>query len=237
VLDDPFAVRANREMYGSELLITYDPTPASWMWQWDSIVRESSKFAASLGFIHRHLPTTQDAAIGQFDIPGVSGLVTGAFGGATPPRDLGEIRARVMSKLSPRSRFVGHLYGGTAEPNGDDQRRIERWGADGRLAWGSVAMEAAVAVDDWGPYDYHRDFNDTFPLQLRGDLSYALGPQKWFGDAQTKFGVRGQWRSLDSNSPRYCPGTFINEIGEEECFEQGEEGNEWEIRTYVHFAM
>ena len=25
-----------------------------------------------------------------------------------------------------------------------------------------------VRFNDWGPYDYHRDFNLTYPFQLRG---------------------------------------------------------------------
>ncbi|MFN3639581.1 MAG: glycosidase, partial [Flavobacterium sp.] len=64
-IDDPFAVRnGNREMYGYELLFTYDPTPGSWMYQWDNDRAEDAKFAMNLGFIYRRLPTTMDAHIG-----------------------------------------------------------------------------------------------------------------------------------------------------------------------------
>ncbi len=37
-LDDPFAVRGNRETVGAEMLIACDPTPATWMWAWDNDV-------------------------------------------------------------------------------------------------------------------------------------------------------------------------------------------------------
>ncbi|MBD3179252.1 MAG: glycosidase, partial [Candidatus Latescibacteria bacterium] len=58
ILDDPFSVRANRETYGAELMLNFDPTPGSWMWSWDNDLREDARFAASLGYVFRHYPTT-----------------------------------------------------------------------------------------------------------------------------------------------------------------------------------
>ena len=51
IIDDPFAVRANRETTAGELLITYDPTPGTWMYEWDNDRAEDAKFAANLGFV------------------------------------------------------------------------------------------------------------------------------------------------------------------------------------------
>jgi hypothetical protein len=233
VIDDPFAVRANREMMGAEILLNFDPTPATWMWAWDNDTREDAPLAASLGFTFRHFPTTQDAAIGF--------LADGTafpFPGAPPPRDLWEARVRVVSSLRNGRRLIGHFYTGTGEPNGEDPRRINRFGGDARLAWSSVAFAAHAKFNDWGPYDYHRDFNLTFPVQLMGDLSYTLGRPRWFGYPQTRIGVRGTWRSLDRFSPRYCP------AGEPDpttllCDPTvpGPKGSEWEIRTYLHISL
>ena len=36
ILDDPFSVRVNRETIAGEILFTWDPTPATWMYAWDS---------------------------------------------------------------------------------------------------------------------------------------------------------------------------------------------------------
>ena len=236
VLDDPFAVRPNRETRAVELLLTYDPEPASWMWQWDNDVREGAKFAASLGFVYRDLPTTMDASIGILG----DGRTTFAFPGATPPRELWEVHARTVSRLRADARLITHWYGGTGEPNGDDPRKIERFGADARLTWGSVALEALAKINDWGPYDYHRDFNLTFPVQLMGDVSYSLGSPLWFGFPQTRFGVRGTWRSLDRHSPRYCPERIADPTGALVCDPLApghSNGSEWEIRTYLHLAL
>jgi hypothetical protein len=227
VLSDPFAVRANRETVAGELMLAYDPTPATWMWAWDNDVREDAPLAASIGYTFRHFPTGQDAAIGILE----DGVTPFAFASSTPPRDLWEINARLVSRLRADMRVVAHYYIGTGEPNGDDTRRINRYGTDARLTWGNKALEVFAKFNDWGPYDYHRDFNLTFPIQVMADVSYSLGSPRWFGWPQTRIGVRGYWRSLDQYSPRYEPAETGALTGDEP------DGDEYEIRTYLHVAL
>ncbi|HOX24187.1 MAG TPA: glycosidase [Candidatus Krumholzibacteria bacterium] len=236
VLDDPFAVRGNRETFGTELLVTFDPTPATWMWAWDNDVREDARLAAALGFVYRDHRTTQDAAIFIAE----DGRTTYPFPGAPPAEDLWEMRARVVSRLGPQTRLVANVYGGMVEPNGwnptADQpalnRFLHRYGMDARITHGPLAFATFVKVNDWGPYDYHRDFNLTFPLQLMGDVSYSLGSPRWFGYPQTRLGVRGKWRSLDHFSPRYSLTGGVPGLLEGEPH-----GSEWEIQTYLHLSL
>ncbi len=231
VVDDPFAVRANRQTTGAELLLTYDPTPGTWMYAWDNDVREDAKLAGNIGFTYRHHPTTQDAAIGIL----ADGRTTFPFPGAPPARDLWEVHARVVSRLQSDVRLVANLFAGNGEPNGNNARLIHRYGGDLRAAKGRIKLATAVKVNDWGPYDYHRDFNLTFPLQLAGDLSYTLGASKWFDVPQTQLGVAATWRSLDRFSPRYCPITLPDNTGAQVCDPTAPAlyGSEWEIRTYL----
>lgn len=236
VLDDPFAVRANRETTAGEILITYDPTPASWMYAWDSDMAEDAAFAASVGFVYRNHPTTQDAAIGILG----DGRTTFAFPGAPPARDLWEAHARIISKSSPGQGIIANLFAGDAEPNGDDARLIHRYGGDIRFIMNDYKLTAMAKINDWGPYDYHRDFNLTYPLQLMADLSTTVGKPQWFDIPQTRLGLRFTWRSLDQYSPRYCPTKVLNDIGEWVCDPLAEgfsNGSEWEIRTYLHFNI
>lgn len=236
ILADPFAVRWNRETTAGELLVTYDPTPATWMYAWDSDMREDAKLAASVGVVFRHHPTTRDASIGILG----DGRTTFAFPGAPPARDHWETHARIVSKLSSGTGFIANLFAGTAEANGSDPRLIHRYGGDIRFVTGSYKIVTSVKVNDWGPYDYHRDFNLTFPLQLGADISTVVGTPTWWDVAATRLGVRLTWRSLDQYSPRYNPATRVDPTGKEVPFPAApgaKQGNEWEIRTYVHLNI
>ena len=225
ILGDPFAVRANRETRAAEFLVTFDPTPATWMYSWDNDEREDATFAANFGVIYRNYPTTQDVGIGLL----ADGRTTFAFPSATPSRDLWEVHSRIVSKLGPGLGMIANLFAGTGEPNGNDARVVHRFGGDFRLNAGSARLAGFVKVNDWGPYDYHRDFNLTYPLQLTSDLSYALGIPDWIENPRTRVGVRFTWRTLDQYSPRFAPGIPV--------IADAPYGNEWEIRTYLNLNV
>jgi len=235
VISDPFAVRANRETTAGEMLITFDPTPGTWMYAWDNDRAEDAKFAMNLGFVYRHLPTTMDAHIGF-----LANRTFFAFPNSVPAEDLWEIHSKMVSKLSPELNIIGNFYYGNGQANGDSDRLIKRFGGDVRMIYNKMKVETHVKVNDWGPFDYHRDFNLTFPLQLMLDVSTSLGKPDWFILPSTTIGIRGTWRSLDTNSARYLPnattpGTFppvqtVSAVG-------FPDGSEWEIRTYVNINI
>ncbi len=233
IQDDPFAVRGNRETVAGELLLTYDPTPGTWMYEWDNDRAEDAKFAFNLGFVYRHLPTTQDAAIGF-----LSNRTSFAFPNSAPANDLWEVNSRVVSKVHPDLGLIANFYFGNAQSNGSDARLIERIGGDVRVLYNKIKLTHSFKINDWGPFDYHRDFNLTYPVQLMLDLSTTVGKPDWFILPNTQIGIRGTWRSLNQYSPRYSPNVaeefatspIISPIG-------FPNGNEWEIRTYIHINI
>ncbi|WP_020570646.1 glycoside hydrolase family 2 TIM barrel-domain containing protein [Neolewinella persica] len=233
ILTDPFSVRANRETVAGEILFTFDPTPATFMYQWDNDRAEDAKFAMNAGFVFRHLPTTQDAAIGILP----DGRTFFPFPGAAPAADLWEAHARIVSKQSPELGIIANIYTGTAQANGSDARKIQRFGTDLRMIYKRMKLVSAIKLNDWGPFDYHRDFNLTFPTQLSLDLSTTLGTPQWFNLPETKIGLMGIFRTLDQFSPRYCPSRTTMADGSIMCNPTAigfDDGNEWEIRTYLH---
>lgn len=233
ILEDPFVVRINRETVAGELLLTYDPTPGSWFYTWDSDRVEDAPFAMNAGFIYRHHPTSMDAAIG-FN----KNRDTFVFSGAPPAEDLWEFHSRMVSKLSTDFGVIANLYGGNAQANGSDARLIHRYGMDLRAIYKKIKLTTGIKIDDWGPYDYHRDFNLTYPLQLMADLSTSLGKPDWFILPSTQIGIRGIWRSLNQYSPRYAP-TVTEEFANEPTISPVgfDNGSEWEIRTYIHINI
>ena len=236
IIDDPFAVRSNRETLAGELLLTFDPTPATWMYDWENDNNEDATFAASLDFVYRHLPTSQDAAIGIL----ADGRSTFAFAGSAPAHDLWETNLKVASRVSRDFGIISNVYLGTAQANGDDARLIKRLGADARMMYKKFKLNAFVKFNDWGPYDYHKDFNLTFPFQCEVDLSTNLFKPKWLGPISTCVGIRGAFRTLDKYSPRYVAGYVSHGNGgfvESTDIIGAPHGNEWEIRTYISFSL
>jgi hypothetical protein len=234
ILIDPFVVRSNRETIGGELLLNYDPTPGTFMYEWDNDRSEDAKFAASAGFVYRHLPTSQDAAV---VFPG-TGRVPTAAAGAAPALDLWEVNVRMVSKLNPNLGIIANLFGGNGQANGSDGRSIERFGGDARIIYKKMKLSSHLKFNDWGPFDYHRDFNLTFPLQFMADISTTVGKPDWFILPNTSLGVQFTWRSLNKYSPRFLPNVaepfapkpIISPVG-------FPNGDEWEIRTYVRINV
>ena len=112
ILDDPFTVRYNREMVAGEILFTWDPTPGTWMYDWDNDMAEDAPLAISGGFVYRHHPTTMDAAIGIL----ADGRTIFAFPGAVPAQDLWEAHARIVSKVSPDFGVIAICTAATPRP-------------------------------------------------------------------------------------------------------------------------
>ncbi|MCE9575321.1 MAG: glycosidase [Deltaproteobacteria bacterium] len=224
IVDDPFSVRANRETLAAEVVLTYDPTPATWMYAWDNDLREDASFAASLDVAFRHMPTTLDAGF-WFAADGVTRY---AWDRGVPAADVWEAKLRMVSALNPDTRVVGLLYAGNQQANGQDPRQPHRYGGDVTLSYKSLVATGFAHFNDWGPFDYYRDFNSTLPLQLMADVAYSLGPVRWLWQRQTRLGLRATSRYLNG----YSGARYLSDPADPTAW-----GHEWEIRTYLVITL
>ena len=222
--DDPFAVRANRETVGAELMLTYDPTPATWLWAWDNDLREDASFAASLDLAFRHQPTTLDAGFWFAD----DGVTRFAWDRGVPAADVWDARLRLIGTPCPDLRLAAILFAGNPQSFGQDGRQPNRYGGEARVTWRSLMFAGFAKFNDWGPYDYYRDFNLTMPLQLMIDVAYTAGPVRWLWQRQTRFGVRATSRYLNG----YSGGRYVSDPSDPSAW-----GHEYEVRTYLNVAL
>lgn len=194
VLDDPFAVLENRETTGLELLLAYDPTPGTWMWAWDNADREDAPFAGSLDLTYRIQPTSRDSNFGFLE----DGTLY-SFDAAPPAANLWDARLKAIFNPGAGVRLLLGAYAGTAQARGSDPRLITRYGGDLGLRWRKTAWDTALKIDDWGPYDFHQDYNLTYPLQVNTNLSGGITAPR-SGQRSTRLGLEGKFRTLDPNS-------------------------------------
>jgi hypothetical protein len=82
--------------------------------------------------VFRHLPTSQDAAIGIF----ADGRTTFAFQLGSSPRSMG-IEHTYSLKTSDFG-LIGNIYFGNAQANGSSPRLVERLGGDLRVIYDKV---------------------------------------------------------------------------------------------------
>ncbi|MEO0593573.1 MAG: hypothetical protein AAFZ38_08340 [Myxococcota bacterium] len=233
IVDDPFAVRGNQELAAYELLIVWDPTPATFFWQFDNRAQEDSPLALGLDLIYRDYRGVQDAGIG------VLGDGTQfPFEASVPEEDLFEASIQARGIING-VRYVALLYGGEGQPNGDDERVVERYGLNYEVSYKRLFINGFIRIDDWGPYDFQRDFNLTFPLQTMLDVSYGAVLPRWMYEGYTRFGVRTQWRLLNDFSPRFrvdeanpTQDRLFSNLGDGDNL-----GYELEVLTYINITL
>lgn len=214
---DPFAVGANRETIAGELMFVWDPTPGTWFWAWDNPMHEDAPFAAALDLVYRHQPTSRDANFGFTE----QGELF-ASAAAPPAADVWTAELTTLSRLGPQHRLQLGVLAGQEQSTGDDARLVNRTVVSADWYHKTTAVKTAFKWNDWGPYDYHRTFNLTYPFQAMLDLSSGV---RGFvmEDHGSRLGLRTKYRTFDEFSPD--PLVF------------GADGHQLEVFSYLSFAM
>ena len=201
---DPFAVLGNREARAAEIFFTYDPTGATPYYDWDNEWREDASFAIDFGGTYTEFPTFTDSYL-FFFAPTESNA---AFGEGLPAEDVWTVSSRVTFNTKNRTKLIFKGVRGfqqsTGSPTGGTR---DFWELHGKAIWGGKhTLEGYFLKDAWGPYDFYRQFNVTFPEQIKLDYSYLLGSgyyainDRVSQDQATKIGIRTLYRAFDENS-------------------------------------
>ena len=100
----------------------------------------------------------------------------------------------MVSKDKPDLGIIANILFRTAQANGDSDRLLERYAMDVRRIYKNEVNFTSRSMTKI--FDYHRDFNLTYPVQLMLDLSTTFGKPDWFILPSTQMGVRWTWRSF-----------------------------------------
>ena len=203
--NDPFAVLGNREARSAELFIAYDPTGESHFWAWDNDWKENAKVAFDFGGTYTEYPTFTDANLFFYEPSGSNA----SFGQGLPAEDVWTISSRMVANTGPGRKFIASIIRGfdqsTGDPNGGTR---DYWELHAKAIFGGRhTISGSFMKDAWGPYDFYRQFNITFPEQINLDYSILLVRNARADssveslDGASKIGIRAVYRTLDENSP------------------------------------
>ena len=216
-IDDPFVVAGNRETVAGEVMFVWDPTPGTWFWAWDNALHEDAPLALALNLVYRHQPTSRDANFGFTETGELF-----AFAAAPPAADVWSAQLTALSRVSGHHFVqVGALVG-REQSTGEDARLVDRTVIEADWWWKKTALQTELRWNDWGPYDYHRTFNLTFPFQTMVDLSTGMRGFR-LEDPGTRLGARVKYRTFDQHSI------------EVDTFGVG--GHQLEVFSYLNFRM
>jgi len=209
---DPFAVLNNREARSYEVFLTYDPTGESFFYDWDNDYKEDATFAFNIGGNYTEYPTPTDS----FQFFSLLTDSNAAFPVGLPAEDVWSVSSRMVFNPNPRSKYILNIDRGYQQSTGDPDGGTRKfWELEGKVVLNNKhIIEGYAKFDAFGPYDFQRQFNITFPEQYKIDYSMILDgsgdrPGETYGTG-TRVGIRALWRGLDENDPAfYKPG--VNE--------------------------
>lgn len=228
--DNAFAVLGNRQARSGEVFLTYDPTPATGFYEWDNDRREDAAFAFNLGANYTSFPTATDSYQFFFRPAGANA----AFGEGLIAEDVWKVMSRMVMNTEGGTNVIVNLENGFQQSTGDVGPTREYYKAGAKfLLTNNHIIEGYVYKDAWGPYDFFRQFNQTYPWQYKIDYSILMGPNSWLNTpgSTSKWGVRALYRTIDENSPEYAEGLE----GSAE-FVEGRNNSMFEIITYLTFS-
>ncbi len=214
--DDPFAVLDNREAAAAEIIFTYDPTPATYFYDWDVDMKEDAPFAFNLGLTGTSYKEDADSELFFFE----EGGTNAPFGAGLEEEDVWLLKSKMIFNPRRGLKLIGNVYTGKKQTSGKPgEDAIEFFSLDGKVIVDKTHIYSGyIKVDDFGPYDFYEQFNLVYPLQLKFEYARLLDPLR-DEKRSSRIGVKFFYRELDELSP-------------EDEYQDGENDYMMEVQTY-----
>ncbi len=191
--DDPFAVYGNRAAKAAEFILTYDPTPETYFYSWDNDFRENADMAYNLGITYIDYSTATDAYL--FNENGTNY----AFESGLDEQKVWLAKSRLIFNTN-KQKWIVNFQVGKQQSTGLPADAVNFSSVETKLVWGrNNIVSLMYAKDKWGQYDYHRQFNTTYPEQYKFEYTRLL--DRGLDENQSsKIGIRFFYRTLDAGA-------------------------------------
>lgn len=219
-LTDPFYVYFNRETLEGEMVITYDPTGASWFHNWNAVDIEDAPIAASLSLLYQ-------LYVGESD----NGMYLSAEDGPMyifadvmeEAENLWQAKVKIITNPFPEFKVAFNYYGGVDQGFGSDlvsdddgtNRLTTFMGGGLQIKYKKLSFDSQFVKDGWAYEEelaWERNFNITYPWQWKLGLAYSFDNVK-FAEADTKVGFFYECKTYDEYSNVDSGETYDMEIG------------------------
>jgi beta-galactosidase len=197
---DPFAVLGNREAISAEFFLTYDPTPASFFYNWDRQWREDAHLAFSIGGNYTSFKTDTDSHMFYY----LEGQTNAPFGVGLEAADVWTGRGTLVLNPNPKLMITGTIEAGRQQSTGTPEggsKDFYTLGTKFKFDRKHI-LDLTVKKDAWGPLDWYRQFNITYPWQVTFD--YSMLVDRVYDELMSgKIGFRALFKTLDEMAPDY----------------------------------
>ncbi|MCK4907025.1 MAG: hypothetical protein KAS64_05715 [Spirochaetes bacterium] len=212
-IDDPFAVMENRAANSYEIAFEYDPSGGTWFFNWDNDRRETSPVAYNIVFNYTEYTTATDGYTFWYDEGGKTLGLPNGF-----PRDsVFKLAGKLVLNPSPVLKIITRLeiakqqawhFGGDT-PKHEFFDFNEPYRAYRAVSYQALKLDVwlhskfmfllEVIKDGWGPYDWMKEWNFTYPWQIKFDFSIMLDGLL-NRRRSNKIGFLYEYRNLDEYS-------------------------------------
>lgn len=216
---DPFAVLGNREAKSAEIILTYDPTFATYFYDWNADVTEDAPLAYNLGLTYTQYDTITDSDRFFFE----EANTNASFGKGLDAEDVYLIKSKIYLNPGKSAKYIFDIQRGKQQSTGKpDEESVVFTSFQAKAVIDSKhIISASYKKDAFGPYDFYRQFNLTYPEQYTLEYTRLLDNNKSEKDSSS-MGVKVFYRTLDELSPA-------------DEYEDGDNDHMFEIQTYFKY--
>ncbi|MDX8381197.1 MAG: hypothetical protein R8M14_03715 [Ghiorsea sp.] len=172
--------------------------PASSFYQWDDDKREDADLAFNVGLNYTEYPTATDSHLFYYQ----QGQINAAFGTGLPSENVWSASSHIIMNPSTSLKIISNLEAGFQQSTGLAGNPTRKYyTADAKVIIDKKHIHAFyLKKDAWGPYDFQRQFDITYPIQAMYDYSRLMDS---LGDElkSSKWGIKLLYRTLDANAP------------------------------------